>query len=62
MALDLAAWAGGVAIQLVPFALTDASVRALCQECMRHHGHLLSTAGRHEEALDAFSAADRLDG
>jgi hypothetical protein len=44
-ALDLSAWAAGVARQLTPFAVVDADLRALTRRCVEQHGHALVAAG-----------------
>jgi hypothetical protein len=40
LALDLAAWAAGVAGQLFPAALVDRRTRAVATEALHHHGAL----------------------
>jgi tetratricopeptide (TPR) repeat protein len=60
LAMDLAAWAGGVAEQLFPATLVDRGARAVAVDVLDHHGRLLALRGEEAQARDAVSAADRL--
>lgn len=49
MALDLAAWGGGVAKNLLPFSVLDTQLRPLIRACMEQHGRLsIATDDTHE--------------
>jgi tetratricopeptide (TPR) repeat protein len=60
LALDLAAWAGGVAEQLFPATLVDREARTVAVEVLDHHGRLLGLRGERDRARDATKAAARL--
>jgi hypothetical protein len=60
LALDLAAWAGGVAEQLFPATLVDREARLVAVAVLDHHGRLLAEQGDDERARDAVRAAARL--
>lgn len=60
LALDLAAWAGGVAEQLFPATLVDVESRTVAIAVLDHHGRLLADRGEDERAVDAAQAAARL--
>ena len=60
LAMDLAAWAGGVAEQLFPATLVDRDARTVAVAVLDHHGRLLAARGEDERARDAALAAARL--
>jgi tetratricopeptide (TPR) repeat protein len=60
LALDLAAWAAGVAEQLFPATLVDLEAQAVALDVLDHHGRLLAQQGDGERARDAVRAAARL--
>jgi hypothetical protein len=60
LALDLAAWAGGLAEQLFPATLVDRETRTVAVAVFDHHGRLLAEHGQPERARDAARAAARL--
>lgn len=60
LALDLAAWAGGVAEQLFPATLVDQEAREVAIAVLDHHGRLLAGRGEAARARDAADAAARL--
>jgi hypothetical protein len=60
LALDLAAWAGGVAEQLFPATLVDREARTVAVAVLDHHGRLLALRGEQDRARDATLAAARL--
>jgi tetratricopeptide (TPR) repeat protein len=60
LALDLAAWAGGVSEQLFPATLVDREARTVAVEVLDHHGRLLALRGEQERARYATRAAARL--
>lgn len=62
LALDLAAWAGGVAEQLFPATLVDRETRTVAVAVLDHHGRLLALRGEQDRARDATLAAARLRG
>jgi hypothetical protein len=62
LAMDLAAWAGGVAEQLFPATLVDREARTVAVEVLDHHGRLLALRGEDDRARDAAHAAARLRG
>lgn len=61
LALDLAAWLGGVAQQLVPFAVLDEGTRALAREAVAWHAELLERAGDADGATQARAFATTFD-
>ena len=60
LAEDLASWAGGVATQLMPFALIDPQARTAARDSLQAHGALLQRLGEHDRAADALAAARTL--
>ncbi|HST64486.1 MAG TPA: hypothetical protein VLM05_04795, partial [Mycobacteriales bacterium] len=60
LAMDLAAWAGGVAEQLFPATLVDREARTVAVDVLDHHGRLLALHGEPDRARDATLAAARL--
>jgi tetratricopeptide (TPR) repeat protein len=60
LAMDLAAWAGGVAEQLFPATLVDRETRTVAVAVLDHHGRLLALCGERDRARDATLAAARL--
>ena len=60
LALDLAAWAGGVAEQMFPATLVDQEARTVAIGVLDHHGRLLARRGEVDRARDAAAAAARL--
>jgi tetratricopeptide (TPR) repeat protein len=48
MAMDLAAWAGGVAGQLSPFIAMSSEIQTLAQACAQHYRQLLTGNGQPE--------------
>lgn len=62
LAMDLAAWAGGVAEQLFPATLVDRDARTVAVAVLDHHGRLLAARGEDDRARDAALAAARLRG
>ena len=60
LALDLAAWARGVAEQLFPATLVDREARTVAVEVLDHHGRLLAEHGESGRARDASRTAARL--
>lgn len=60
LAMDLAAWAGGVAEQLFPATLVDREARTVAVQALDHHGRLLALRGEQDRARDATRAAARL--
>jgi tetratricopeptide (TPR) repeat protein len=60
LALDLAAWAGGVAEQMFPATLVDQEAREVAIAVLDHHGRLLAQRGETARARDAGAAAARL--
>lgn len=60
LALDLAAWAGGVAEQLFPATLVDRDARTVAVAVLDHHGRLLTLRGEPDRARTATRAAARL--
>jgi hypothetical protein len=60
LALDLAAWMGGVVEQLTPLATVDQRLRALAVECVSWHAWLLGATGEEEGARTAAAHADEL--
>ena len=60
LAMDLAAWAGGVAEQLFPATLVDREARTVAVQVLDHHGRLLALRGEQDRARDATVAAARL--
>lgn len=61
LALDLAAWVGGVAQQLVPFAILDEATRSLGREAVTWHAELLERAGDADGATQARAFAATFD-
>jgi tetratricopeptide (TPR) repeat protein len=45
MALDLAAWGGGVVQKFLPFRILDTELRPLIRECVEQHGRLCIATG-----------------
>lgn len=62
LAMDLAAWAGGVVESGYPATLVDREARAVAVAVLDHHGRLLAERGEDERARDAARAAARLRG
>lgn len=60
LAMDMAAWGGGLANSLLPFGSRDADTRALAADCIERHGRLLAAAGDAERAADAMTAVREL--
>lgn len=60
LAMDLAAWAGGVAEQMFPATLVDRDARTVAVAVLDHHGRLLAARGEDARARDAGLAAARL--
>ncbi|HEY6749237.1 MAG TPA: hypothetical protein VI357_26425 [Mycobacteriales bacterium] len=60
LAIDLAAWAGGVAEQLFPATLVDEEARTVAVAVLDHHGRLLALQGERDRARAATRAAARL--
>ncbi len=60
MALDLAAWAGGVALQLGPFALLDRPMFELVRDCLERHAGLLAASGDQQAGEEALAAVRTL--
>lgn len=56
LALDLAAWMGGVVENLMPFVLVNAETRALARECLAWHVRILRASGETEGASSAAQA------
>jgi hypothetical protein len=61
LALDLAAWLGGVAQQLVPFAIIDDVARTVAREGVGWHAELLDRSGDPEAAARARAFATTFD-
>src|SRR6266545_562644 len=59
LAMDMAAWAGGLANSLLPYAV-DVRTRELAAACIERHGRLLAATGDAERAAEALAAAARL--
>jgi tetratricopeptide (TPR) repeat protein len=59
LAMDMAAWAGGLANSLLPYAV-DVRTRELAAACIERHGRLLMATGDPERAAEALAAAARL--
>ncbi len=59
LAMDMAAWAGGLANSLVPYAM-DVRTRELAAACVERHGAVLAASGDTERATEALAAAARL--
>lgn len=57
MALDLAAWAGGVGRQLVPIAAINPDAARLARDCFERHGRLLIATGDRKAGEQALAAA-----
>jgi tetratricopeptide (TPR) repeat protein len=62
LAMDMAAWGGGLANSLLPFTVSDEGLRSLVADCIERHGALLAAAGESDRARDAFTAARDLRG
>jgi hypothetical protein len=62
LALDLAAWAGGVAVSVAPFAILNADLAAQIREVIHWHADLLDRVGRRADAVEARKGATRLPG
>ena len=60
LAMDMAAWGGGLANSLLPFGAGDPQTRALAADCIERHGRLLAAAGDAERAADAMTAVREL--
>lgn len=60
LAMDMAAWGGGLANSLLPFGTRDPQTRALAADCIERHGRLLAAAGDSERAADAMTAVREL--
>lgn len=60
LAMDMAAWGGGLAGSLLPFGAQDPATRALAADSIERHGRLLAAAGDAERAADAMSAVREL--
>ncbi len=60
LAMDMAAWGGGLANSLLPFGAGDPQTRALAADCIERHGRLLAAAGDAERAADAITAVREL--
>ena len=56
LAMDMAAWGGGLANSLLPFGARDPQTKALAADCIERHGRLLAAAGDAERAADAMTA------
>lgn len=56
LALDLAAWMGGVVNALAPFAIVDPEIRSLIRTCLTWHIELLHKSGDTEAAARAAQA------
>lgn len=57
LALDLAAWAGGVAASVAPFAICDTGLAAQIREVIHWHADLLDRVGKRADAAQARKAA-----
>jgi tetratricopeptide (TPR) repeat protein len=56
LAMDMAAWAGGLANSLLPFGIRNPRTTALAADCIERHGRLLAAAGDSQRAADAMTA------
>lgn len=56
LALDLAAWMGGVVENLMPFALISPETRDLTRECLAWHVRILKASGESDGARNAAQA------